>query len=84
MSKLILKYTVYRIVHLLVLIELAIPFAMYGRNNTKETGCLLFMGMKELKLVSAGGLYSPEIGFQFVDVDADISAIHITTLLMLF
>jgi hypothetical protein len=35
--------------------------------------------MKEFKHVSASGLYSSEIGFQFVDVDA----IHITTLLML-
>jgi hypothetical protein len=75
-----------------VLIELAIPLAIYGRNNTKLRGCLLFMGMKELKLVIAGGLYSSEIGFQFVDVDVDkdvdvdvdIGAIHITTLLMLF
>jgi len=62
-----------------VLIELVIQFAMYGRNNTKETVCILLMCAKEVKYVSASGQYCSEIGFQFVDVDAS----HITTLLML-
>jgi hypothetical protein len=69
----------YRIVHLFVLMGLVIPFAIYGRNNTKETVCLLSMCMEEVKHISTIGLYNSEIGFQFADVDA----IHLTTLLML-
>jgi len=34
-------------VHLLVLIELVIQFAVHGRNIMKETGCLLCACMKE-------------------------------------
>jgi hypothetical protein len=45
----------------------------------EEIGCLSFMCMKEVKHVSASGLYSSEIGFKFVDVDST----HMATLVML-
>jgi len=40
-SKLIVKYVIYRVVHLLVLIEFVNHFTMHGRNNMKVSECFL-------------------------------------------
>jgi len=38
-SKLVVKYTIYRIVHLLVLVQFAIQITKHGMNIMKGTMC---------------------------------------------